>query len=226
LTCSVLIHNEHSKTTDFIDSVLGHPQSRNIDFLTIHPRTRSTPSTEPINLDALSLLVERYGSTLPILVSGDVFDLRALPYTSNLSPIPALTDEDGHPSPSFASPVPSEPLPQIPQLAGLMAARGLLANPALFAGAPRCPWAAVAAFLRRAVRAPLPFKLALHHVGEMCGPGCGPDRAALLKRRDRSALMACRDMCELIDFVEERMPPEEGAYEEGKWRCLGISLPR
>jgi len=130
---------------DFIETVIGNPQDRNIDFLTIHPRTRSTPSTTPINLDALELLTNKYGDKLPILVSGDVFSMGSLPYAS---PLPG-----GEGSTK----------PHLPKLAGLMSARALLANPALFAGYEACPWEAVELFMNKVVRAPLPLKLVQHH---------------------------------------------------------------
>lgn len=132
---------------DFIDTVLGDLQDRNVDFLTIHPRTRSTPSTAPINLEALEILTGKYGGHVPILVSGDVFSLGSLPYTSPYLP-PAGAGARG---------------PSLPKLAGLMSARALMTNPALFAGYEACPWEAVELFLNRVVRAPLPFKLVQHH---------------------------------------------------------------
>ncbi|KAI3401548.1 hypothetical protein diail_10149, partial [Diaporthe ilicicola] len=135
------------KTIDFIETVIGHPQDRNIDFLTIHPRTRNTPSTTPINLEALELLTNKYGDQLPILVSGDVFSMGSLPYAA---PLPSL--ETG-----------GATKPNLPKLAGLMSARALLANPALFAGYEACPWEAVELFMNKVVRAPLPLKLVQHH---------------------------------------------------------------
>lgn len=130
---------------DFIETVIGNPQDRNIDFLTIHPRTRSTPSTTPINLEALEILTNKYGDQLPILVSGDVFSMGSLTYSS---PLPCA---DGSTK------------PHLPKLAGLMSARALLANPALFAGYEACPWEAVELFMNKVVRAPLPLKLVQHH---------------------------------------------------------------
>ena len=135
---------------DFIETVIGNPQDRNIDFLTIHPRTRSTPSTTPINLEALEILTNKYGDQVPILVSGDVFSMGSLPYASPLPPAPGA--EDG-----------SAKKPHLPKLAGLMSARALLANPALFAGHESCPWEAVELFMNKVVRAPLPLKLVQHH---------------------------------------------------------------
>lgn len=135
---------------DFIETVIGNPQDRNVDFLTIHPRTRSTPSTTPINLEALEILTNKYGGQLPILVSGDVFSMGSLPYASPL-PSPPGADEGGGAR------------PHLPNLAGLMSARALLANPALFAGHEACPWEAVELFMNKVARAPLPLKLVQHH---------------------------------------------------------------
>lgn len=135
------------QTIDFIDTVLGHEQDRNIDFLTIHPRMRSTPSTTPINLEALELLTSRYGDKVPILVSGDVFSMSSLPYTSPY--LPPRDDDAGR--------------PHLPKLRGLMSARALLANPALFAGHEACPWDAVELFMNKVIRAPMPTKLVQHH---------------------------------------------------------------
>lgn len=135
------------KTIDFIDTVLGHEQDRNIDFLTIHPRTRHTPSTNPINLEALELLTNKYGDKVPILVSGDVFTMSTLPYNSSY--LAARADD--------------ELRRHLPKLRGLMSARSLLANPALFAGHEVCPWEAVELFMNNAVRAPLPLKLVHYH---------------------------------------------------------------
>ncbi|KUI62461.1 tRNA-dihydrouridine(20a/20b) synthase [NAD(P)+] [Cytospora mali] len=196
VSVKIRVHKDLRKTMDFIDTVLGNTQDRNIDFLTIHPRTRSTPSTAPINLEALELLTNKYGDQVPILVSGDVFTLSSLPYTSPYL-LPAGADENK---------------PLLPKLAGLMSARALLTNPALFAGYEACPWEAVELFMNKAVKAPLPFKLVQHHLGEMCGPGFGPDKTALLNKTDRKEMYNCTNMCDLIDFLDEKMH-ERGAQE-------------
>lgn len=183
---------------DFITTVLGPAQDRNIDFLTIHPRTRATPSSAPIDVEALEVLTSTFGKQVPILVSGDVFTFGTLPYTSPVAP----------PSKSEGT-----SLPNLPHLAGLMSARAILANPALYAGHDVCPWEAVDTFLNHAVRCPLPFKLVLHHLGEMCGPGFGPDRSALLSRKERAMMMGCLDMVDLIDFMDGKRTEKGGGGE-------------
>jgi len=84
---------------------------------------------------------------------------------------------------------------------GVMAARGLLRNPALFKGFERCPWEAVEVFLNKVVKAPIPFKLVVHHLGEMCNGQGG--EVGLLGKEERAGLMACGSMVELIDFFDE-----------------------
>lgn len=81
---------------------------------------------------------------------------------------------------------------------GVMAARGLLENPALFAGHERTPEACVRCFLGYAVRCPIPFPLVVHHLGEMMG------RMEGMGKKGRKELMGCRDLVELVDWVEGR----------------------
>jgi tRNA-dihydrouridine synthase 4 len=83
-----------------------------------------------------------------------------------------------------------------------MSARAILSNPALYAGYDACPWSAVETFLNNAVRCPLPFKLVLHHMSEMCGPGMGPNKSSLLTKAERAAMMGCGNMVDLIDFLD------------------------
>ena len=179
---------------DFITTVLGPDQDRHIDFLTIHPRTRTTPSSTPINVEALEILTSAFGDKVPILVSGDVFTLDSLPFASALALCPAPTAAIAENTKTIS----------IPKLAGLMSARAILANPALFAGYGACRWDVVETFLNNAVRCPLPFKLVLHHLSEMCAPGMGRDKSALLTKQERGAMMACTNMLDLLDFLDEK----------------------
>lgn len=91
---------------------------------------------------------------------------------------------------------------------GVMAARALLANPALFKGHDSCPWEAVEKFVGYVIRAPIPFKLAAHHLGEMCGSGGHGKRGgtgvsgALLNKKERAEMVNCRNMLELLDWLD------------------------
>lgn len=185
---------------DFLDTVIGHPQNRQVDWVTIHPRTRSTPSTIPIRTEALEILSSKYSSTLPILLSGDIFDLTTLPF----EPSPTMTLDDTLPRDA------TTPRPSNTHLSGFMSARGLLANPALFADYSATPWEAVERFMLHAAKAPLPFQLAVHHVHEMCSPGMGPDKKPLLNREERSQIMKVGSMVELVDFLDEKIEEHTG----------------
>lgn len=69
--------------------------------------------------------------------------------------------------------------------------------------------------MNNVARAPLPFKLTLHHVAEMCAPGMGPNKNALLSKQERSALMQCGNMLDLIDFLDEKKGGMTRREEEG-----------
>jgi tRNA-dihydrouridine synthase 4 len=87
---------------------------------------------------------------------------------------------------------------------GVMSSRALLANPALFAGHDSCPWESLERYVQRVVRAPVPFKLALHHVSEMVADASeAKSRTALVSRPDRAEMMKCANMLELIDWLDD-----------------------
>lgn len=226
VTVKIRVHKDLRKTMDFIDTVLaddgGSGWKRNIDWLTIHPRTRKTPSSFPIDLEALEILTEKYGKRVPILVSGDVFTLRNLPYTSHIldenKHVPNFTSSTDSTAPTTTlSPSPSNPGPlHLPNLAGLMSARALLANPALFAGYETCPWEAVDVFLANLARAPLILKSSVHHLTEMLGPGYGPDKRALVGKRDRMRLVKCGNWIDVLDCLAELRAKAGAATAEEK----------
>ncbi|KAI1133176.1 dihydrouridine synthase 4-like protein [Nemania abortiva] len=202
VSVKIRVHHDLRKTVDFITTVLGDEQNRNIDWLTIHPRTRRTQSSVPINVEALELLTNMFGDKLPILVSGDVFTLSTLPYTSHLlAPQPTFTSNVN--KSKMEVPESENPRPHLPKLAGLMSARALLANPALFAGHETCPWEAVDVFMNKVAKAPLPLKLGIHHLTEMCGAGFGPDRSALLSKAERIRLTEFDNWIDVIDFIDD-----------------------
>jgi tRNA-dihydrouridine synthase 4 len=93
---------------------------------------------------------------------------------------------------------------------GVMAARGLLENPALFAGYDVTPVECVRLFLGYAIRCPIPYQLVQHHVCDMTAKMEG------MGKKQKRALMECRDLLELVDWVDEkwgrgeRVAPLEG----------------
>ncbi|KAK0760161.1 hypothetical protein N5P37_007241 [Trichoderma harzianum] len=217
VSVKIRVHDDLRKTMDYLDTVIGHPQNRLVDWVTIHPRTRHTPSTTPIFTEALEILTEKYSRTLPILLSGDVFDLATLPIRSTSPPdLATLTIKED--SNNISTQQQQQPKPSNTNLTGFMSARGLLANPALFAGYSACPWETLETFMCNVARCPLPLKLVVHHVQEMCAPGMGNDKSSLLNKKERAKLVDFTNMADLIDFLDEKI--EEHTGQKGMRRDL------
>ncbi|KAL7275661.1 tRNA dihydrouridine synthase [Rhizina undulata] len=106
---------------------------------------------------------------VPVIANGDVFSLE------DVERILAATGADG-----------------------VMAARGLLTNPALFAGHSKTPWGAVERFINyNMTNGPLPYRLALHHVSEMM--------EKMMTKRERAEMVdGCGSVVELVDWLDER----------------------
>lgn len=172
VSVKIRIHKDLRDTIDFINTV----QAAGVDFITIHGRMRSTPSSNPVNLEAIKLLTSH--TTVPTISNGDVFTL------ADATAITSYTGVDG-----------------------VMSARGILQNPALFAGFDACPWEAVETFMNEVVTAPIPFKLVVHHLSEMVGsdrPGgqVGGGTGPLLTKEQRLEMMSCQSMLALLDFLD------------------------
>lgn len=74
---------------------------------------------------------------------------------------------------------------------GVMAVRGILANPALFAGYDKTPWMAVEIFLHLATSYGLPFRITQHHLSEMMD-----------KMLPRKVLKEMNEKTNLIDLID------------------------
>lgn len=80
---------------------------------------------------------------------------------------------------------------------GVMTARGLMSNPALFSGLQNCPWGAVEKFLHYALNYPIPFRLIQHHISEMLVGMTGKQERSHMNQKTTS-------IAELIDWLDER----------------------
>ncbi|CZR61763.1 related to A.brasilense nifR3 protein [Phialocephala subalpina] len=168
VSVKIRVHKDLRETVDFVRAVQG----AGADFITIHGRLRSTPSSKPVDLEAIKLVAQHI--SVPTFSNGDIF---------------TLADAKEH--------------AKFTGVDGVMSARGLLENPALFRGDENCPWEVVEAFMEKVVRAPLPFKLVVHHLGEMGGSDRSQKGKTLFSKEERAELMACEGMVELIDWCEE-----------------------
>jgi hypothetical protein len=97
-----------------------------------------------------------------------------------------------------------------------MSAQDILQNPALFAGYKTSPWEAVETFMSKVMRAPIQFKLIVHHLSEMVGSyysmkGFG----ALVTKAQRMEKMSCGSMAELIEGLDGGEGGEKAVRKSG-----------
>lgn len=136
-----------------------------VDFITVHARTRSQRSSTPPDFEALKILKRKLPDLL-MLANGDVY-----------------TTKD------------ARRIVDVTGVEGVMAARGILENPCLFAGYEHTPIEAVTKFMHYATCTGLRFELIVHHIGEML--------CKIVSKKQRKGLMYCRDIIDLIDWLED-----------------------
>lgn len=93
---------------------------------------------------------------------------------------------------------------------GIMAVRGLLHNPALFAGFDKCPWGAVEKFWVYSTNYGLPYRLTQHHLSCMM--------EGLIERKKLTELNECNNLIELLEWFDlnfELKRPEEAGFGQG-----------
>lgn len=78
---------------------------------------------------------------------------------------------------------------------GVMAVRGILNNPALFAGYEKCPWGAVERFWDYSTTYGLPYRLIQHHLSCMM--------EGLIERRRLTELNECDSLIMLLEWFDE-----------------------
>ncbi|CAO3566867.1 unnamed protein product [Mortierella alpina] len=150
IPCSIKIriHKDLRETEEFVKRAL----SVGVDFITVHGRTKRQKSTEPVNLEGMKLVKEV--STVPVLANGDVFSIEDANRIVEATGVDGKKKKDTQDRNSilnflyygfffiylffllnhlFSAPFLFFTL-------GTMSARGILENPALFAGHKVTPW--------------------------------------------------------------------------------------
>lgn len=136
------------------------------DIITIHGRTKTTRSSVPVNLDAIKT-IRRHIKTVPVIANGDCFTL------DDCNLIAEYTGVDG-----------------------VMSARGVLANPALFTGLNKTPWGAVEMFMHLTTSYGLPYKLSQYHVVQFM-------ENMDIPRRIIKEINECKSMIDMIDLLDK-----------------------
>jgi len=109
-----------------------------VSHITVHGRTRYQPSSDPVSLSSIKFAVEAAKGEVPIVANGDAWSARE-----------------------------SEEIRTKTGAQGVMSARGLLANPALFSGYEKTPASAVENFVRLSTGYGMIFPLFHRHLAYM-----------------------------------------------------------
>lgn len=120
-------------------------------------------------VDLQAIKLIKENVTVPVVANGDAFDM----------------DEVNN-------------IYQITGVDGVMSARGLLSNPALFAGHKRCPWSAIERLVAYGQAYDLHHSLVQHHIVEMMNSG------GFWKKKDRIEFMTARSMDSIMQYLHER----------------------
>uniref|UniRef100_A0A060T2F9 tRNA-dihydrouridine synthase n=1 Tax=Blastobotrys adeninivorans TaxID=409370 RepID=A0A060T2F9_BLAAD len=106
---------------------------------------------------------------------------------------------------------------------GVMAARGILSNPAMFAGFNSTPWKAIELFWDYATGYGLPFRLIQHHFSEMLD--------GVLSKKEKKDMNECNSLVDLIEWFDTRFElrrrgePGFGEDREYPWRTTYNGIP-
>lgn len=99
---------------------------------------------------------------------------------------------------------------------GVMAVRGILANPALFAGHKTTPWLAVEMFWDLATSYGLPFRIIQHHLSQMLDKSI--PRKHLKEMNETTQLVDMIDWFDANFILRRRGEPEFAKHAEPTWR--------
>ncbi|KIS01181.1 tRNA-dihydrouridine synthase 4 [Cryptococcus deuterogattii 2001/935-1] len=149
------------------EQLISNALQAGISHLTIHGRTRHQPSTDPVNLPGIKFAVECVKGQVPCVANGDVWEL-----------------EDARRM-RFQTGV-----------QGVMAARGLLANPALFAGYDKTPEDCVSQFINLGLDYGFNFSLFHRHLAYMLEPH--------LSRVEKVWFNSLTSQASAIEWLDER----------------------
>ncbi|KAH9461459.1 hypothetical protein Pst134EA_017763 [Puccinia striiformis f. sp. tritici] len=146
----------------------------NVSMITVHGRARRQASSHPVNLEGIKFAREEALSShsngngeIPVVANGDIFSL-----------------EDANKTREFCG------------VNGVMSARGLQENPALFSGYDRIPLAGIERFLDLSAQNGFMFPLFHRHLADMLGPW-------FTSREEKKYFNMLSSPPSVIDFLEE-----------------------
>ncbi|WVN88276.1 uncharacterized protein L203_103479 [Cryptococcus depauperatus CBS 7841] len=149
------------------EQLISNALQAGVSHLTIHGRTRYQPSTDPVNLPGIKFAVECVKGHVPCVANGDLWELE------DAKRMRAETGAEG-----------------------VMAARGLLANPALFAGYDKTPKHCVSQFINLGLDYGFNFALFHRHLAYMT--------EVHLSRAEKVWFNSLMSQASVVDWLLER----------------------
>jgi len=142
-------------------------EAAGVSFLSVHGRTIKQKSTEAEPVDLEAIKTIRQSVQLPIVANGDVFSLEGAQHTA-----------------------------EVTGAAGIMAARGLLENPAMYAGHSTTPASCVQDWVRLALSTGTHFTCFHHHLIYMLSSSLG--------KAERKAFNALTSTAAVLDYMQNQ----------------------
>ncbi|KAG8952099.1 hypothetical protein FRC04_005099 [Tulasnella sp. 424] len=138
-----------------------------VSHIGVHGRTRQQPSTAPVSLPSIAFSVEAAKGQVPIVANGDAW---SMPEIENIRKTTGVQ--------------------------GVMSARGLLANPGLFAGHERTPLEAVKTFVHLSTDYGLQYGLFHRHLMFML--------ESQFSKSERYIVNQLQSLASVVDYFEGR----------------------
>ena len=161
-------------------------ESAGVDFISVHGRLKSQRSSTPPNLDAIALIKSTV--RCPVVANGDVYSFQ------DIKKVVTSTNVDGI--------IPPKGVIEV----GVMAARGILENPGLYAGYDVTPWGCVERYVNYALSFGSNSHIFHHHLTEMTAKiftkrGSPFDKSSDLELRELNDL---KSIVQVVDWLDER----------------------
>ncbi|ETO20758.1 hypothetical protein RFI_16462 [Reticulomyxa filosa] len=167
MSIKIRIHKDIRQTVDFVRQV----QSAGVSFLTVHGRTLQERTKVPVHLDEIATVLFYFvieNVDIPVLANGDIRE----------------------PNDIFAC-------IDATNAQGVMSARGILSNPALFAGYTHPPKQCVQGYFDQALQFGGHFKIHHHHLMFLLS-------THYLTKSEKKDFNSRKSMCSLLDFLKDR----------------------
>lgn len=165
--CSIKIRLDVDMKLEKTVNLMQQSIAAGVEFITLHGRTPTQRSSTPPDLEAVKTVREALNG-FPVIFNGDIFTLEDAKRAREITGCP-----------------------------GIMSARGLLQNPALFAGFDRPPLECILAFIEAVIiTGSISFVGLQHHVIDLLSP--------FLSRSDVQELASTASAAAIVDFLNER----------------------